>query len=78
MTKLKKDGWILHGRMDTGITLMQDGKEVHFGEKVHTIKGVLFVAKIQRHATPGTRLGLVSVLTKPKKGKQKGTNNANT
>ena len=67
-----KDGWMLQGGIETGITLTQDGKEIHFGKKVHTTKGVLFVAKVLRQSTPGTRLGLVSVLTKPKCGNQKG------
>ena len=67
---------MLHGGIDTEITLTQDGKEVHFGEKVHTTKGILFVAKILRCATLGIRLGLVSVIAKPKRGKQRVTNNA--
>ena len=33
------------------------------------------MAKILRQATPGTRLGLVSVLAKPKRGKQIGQGN---
>ena len=61
-----KNGWMLQGGIDIGITLTRDGKEIHFGEKVHTTKGVLFVMKIRHHPTPGTRLGMVSVLTRPK------------
>ena len=48
ITKLMKDGWMLQGEIETGITLTREGKEIHFGEKVHTTKGVLFVAKILR------------------------------
>ena len=50
------------GNMTEGITLTKDGKEIHFGEQVHTTKGVLFVARIKRRATKGTRMGLVSVM----------------
>ena len=68
MTKLMKDRWMLEDRINTGIMLKQEGKEVHFGEKVHTTKGVLFVVRIKRRATKGTRMGLVSVLTGPGSG----------
>ena len=69
MTKLMKDGWTLEGGINTGITLKQEGKEVHFGKKVHTTKRVLFVARITRKATKGMKLGLVSVMTRTGSGK---------
>ena len=72
MTKLIKNGWMLHGGINTGITLTQDGKEIHFGEKVHTTKGILFVAKIQRQATPSTKLGPGQCDDQTKERKTKG------
>ena len=63
---------MLEGGINRGITLTRDGKEIHFGEKVHTTKGVLFMAKIRHCPTPGTRLGMVSVLTRPRQGSQPG------
>ena len=45
--------------------MKRDRKEVHLREKVHITKGVLFVARIKRRATKGTKMGLVSVVIRP-------------
>ena len=48
ITKLMKAGWKLQGGMEEGITLIKEGQEVHFGQKVYTTKRMLFVAHIGR------------------------------
>ena len=55
ITKMIKGGWKLQGSMDEGITLTKDDKEIYFRQKVHTTKGVLFVACIRRRQTKGTQ-----------------------
>ena len=77
VTKLMKNSWALEGRINTEIMLKRDRKEVHLRERMHTIKRVLFVARIKKRVTKGAKMGLVSVVTGPgsREPKMKGTRN---
>jgi hypothetical protein len=48
LTKLMTNGWNLVGDRDVGIIMSKGGVKLHFDKTVHTPKGVLYVAVLQR------------------------------
>lgn len=43
-----KEGWNMRVGIKDRIIMFWDGREVTFGEKVHTTKGLLFVARFKK------------------------------